>query len=329
MLIRPIHQEQDWELLHWAAAIALALALALAFATAVGAADIPPKLVKPKLLPAEITDWAQPMQTDSVSAYAGENADVGRELWRILQLHQDRKHDAAIQAWNNLAAPPETEAWKRIALGQALVATDRFEAAEECLASAIDMQPDNAVAHYFLGVLRMQQAYLAAEWPDVVGAKPTRLVAQTPRHVVPNTKGMYELAATVELEKAIELAAAVRLDAAILSSEHSTTTALEPTVGDLLLALGAEHFPAKAHNTLSYLFLERGALEIAESHMDDAVRGGLSVVYGYQDLGDGYHVRGQYADAARAYLKATRFSSNKLGTALDALRSLREAFTKP
>ena len=96
---------------------------------------------------------------------------------------------------------------------------------------------------------------------------------------------MYELAATLDFERAIELACALQLDEAIVPDRFPTSSALEPTVGDLLLALGADNFQAKAHNTLGYLFLKRGALEPAEQHMDDAVQGGLDVVYGYRDLG--------------------------------------------
>ena len=101
-----------------------------------------------------------------------------------------------------------------------------------------------------------------------------------------------------------------------------TRAALEPTAGDLLLALDAEEFDGKAHNTLGCLFLERGSLELAERHLDDAVQSRLDVVYGYRDLGDEYRACGRHADAMRAYLKATKFSANKMSTLLDAIRCL-------
>lgn len=340
MFVRPIYHE--WETWQWAGIIALAAALTLLFASAVGATDL--RTSQPQLPPAEIQDWARPLHQDvevattverKVSQADGSAVDFGREVWWILQLHRARRHDQAIEAWTELSLPDvgRGETWKSIALSQALIATDRLEEAEGLLSRVLDVDPENAVAHYFRGVLRMQQASLAEEWPDFVGTKPARLVdfaprSAAPRHVVPNTRGMYELAATVELEKAIELAPGVRLDESLIAAGH-LTTALEPTVGDLLLAIGAEKFEAKAHNTLSYLCLERGALEVAEQHMDAAIRGGLTVVYGYRDLGDEYRARGQYPDAARAYLKATKFSSNKLEGILDALRSLKDSFLKP
>jgi tetratricopeptide (TPR) repeat protein len=254
-----------------------------------------------------------------------ESGELHSQLWNVLQLHLERKHDEALLEWSTLAVPPDAVIWKWIAVGQALTATGEFEAAEQRLGAAVELAPDNPVAFYFLGVLRLEQASFATEWPDVVGPKPTRLVGYVPRQVVPNTKGMYELAATAAFEKAIELAGNVHADEVILSGEYAHGMALEPTVGDLLFALGADNFPAKAHNALSYLFLERGALEVAENHLDEAVKGGLDPVYGYRELGDEYRVRGQFADATRAYLKATRFTPHKLRTLGEALRSLRDA----
>lgn len=328
MLVRPIHHEAEFE--KWVAILALAAALCMLFASALAAADFP-KRARPELLPPNMQEWAVPMPGRTEGTASPE---VVREVWCILQLHHEQRHEEAIAAWNDLKLPAGANLWKWIAVGQALTAVSEFEGAEQILGRALDAQPENAVAHYFAGVLRMQQAYLADEWPDVITSRTTRLVAVTapesrPRRVVPNTKGMYELAATREFEQAIEFAPRVHLDEALIPTEYGTTVALEPTIGDLLLALGAEHLEAKAHNSLSYLFLERGALEEAERHMDEAVQGGLTVVYGYSDLGDEYTRRGQHADAARAYLKAARFTPHKLETIRDAWESLRRALLTP
>jgi tetratricopeptide (TPR) repeat protein len=276
-------------------------------------------------------EWSVPMPGPTEDKVPPE---LARDVWSILQLHHDQRHEDAIAAWNKLDLPAGAKVWKWIAVGQALTAISEFEGAEEMLGRVLEAQPDNAVAHYIAGVLRMQQAYLAEARPDVLTHRNTRLVALTMAEPeswsgVPNTKAVYELAATREFELAIELAPRVNLDEALVPTKGGTTVALEPTIGDLLLALGAERFEAKAHNALSYLFLERGALEIAERHMDEALRGGLAVVYGYADLGDEYTLRGQHADAARAYLKAARFASNKLETLRDACESFRRALLTP
>jgi tetratricopeptide (TPR) repeat protein len=314
----------------WVAILALTTALCMLFASVVAAADVP-RPGRPNLLPPNVQEWALPMPGDTRQEGP---ADLGQKIWGILQLHHDRRHEAAIDAWNAVELRGNALIWKWIAVGQALTAAGEFEGAEEMLARAIDAQPENAIAHYFSGVLRMQQAYLADEWPDVITGKTTRLVAvadpdRAPRHVVPNTKGMYELVATREFEMAIEFAKHVRIDEALVPAEYAGTLALEPSVGDLLLALGADLYEAKAHNTLSYLFLERGALETAEHHMDEAVRGGMAVVYGYDDLGNEYTLRGQHADAARAYLKAAQYSTEKMSTLQNACRSILRALLAP
>ena len=100
------------------------------------------------------------------------------------------------------------------------------------------------------------------------------------------------------------------------------SAALEPTVGDLLLATGADNYVSKAHNTLSYLHLETGALEEAERHMDEAAAGGMSIVYGYEDLGEQYARRHRHADAARAYLKAMKHGRGKVTPARKAWENL-------
>ena len=176
--------------------------------------------------------------------------------------------------------------------------------------------PDNPLAYYFRRVLRMQQAALAWDWLEDSGPRNTRLVAVTPHNVVPNTKSMYELAATMDFEKAIDLARTFRFlnGEAILPDQLGTKAALEPTVGDLLIALEAEKFVGKAHLALGNLFLERDALELAELHLDAAVQEGINVVLGYRLLGEAYGARGQDTDATRAFLKATKFSGEKEAT---------------
>jgi hypothetical protein len=80
--------------------------------------------------------------------------------------------------------------------------------------------------------------------------------------------------------------------------------ALGPTVGDLLLAMGADDFAARAHNLLAPVLLETSSLEAAEMHLDAAVRGGMYVGFGYVDLIDKYEESGRYLDAARVCAKA-------------------------
>lgn len=325
MLVRPVNQQ--WETWKRLAIMAVALALGVTFASVVGATDKLNSDRAPGRVPPVRNELTMP-STGQNSAITSENADLGCEISKILEMHRVRNYEAAMTAWNELTLPPETAVWRSIALGQASLATQRFEQAEEFLGRAINSQPDNPLAYYFRGVLRVQQAYLASDWQEDLGLPHTRLVAFTPHRVVPNTKAMYELAAMLDLERAIELACAFQTDEAIVPDRYQTLASPEPTARDLLIALGADKFEAKAHNILSYLFLDRGELEAAEQHMDAVAQGGLEVVYGYSDLGNKYRASGRHADAMRAYLKATKFSAHKTSTLFNAIRSLRDLITE-
>jgi hypothetical protein len=69
--------------------------------------------------------------------------------------------------------------------------------------------------------------------------------------VAPNTRGMYELMAMQELAKAIELAPAIDLRAPLAPAAWAAEDVqylplVMPTVGDLLLAQGADRYPDRA-----------------------------------------------------------------------------------
>jgi tetratricopeptide (TPR) repeat protein len=130
---------------------------------------------------------------------------------------------------------------------------------------------------------------------------------------------MYEFAATIDFEWSIEFSRFVPIDEGLLSDCCSAEPYFEPTVADLLRALGAEDFEAKAHNTLGTLFLERGALELAEQHLDRAAQGRLEVASGYRELVVKYQACGRHLDALRAGLKASAYSGGRLHPLVDAL----------
>jgi hypothetical protein len=54
---------------------------------------------------------------------------------------------------------------------------------------------------------------------------------------------------------------------------------------------------------LGAMDLDRGANDAAEEHLDAAMDAGLTVVFGYRDLGAAYEAEGRHGDAAREYLK--------------------------
>jgi tetratricopeptide (TPR) repeat protein len=243
---------------------------------------------------------------DLQRSVAGDNQYSECAIWRVLELHRCENHEEAIRAWNELSLPQEMDVWKWIGVAQASIASDRLDQAEELLDRAIESHPENAVAFYFRGVLRLQQAHLAYEWPEV-GLPRIRLALLKPRHIVPNTRSMYELAATIDFEWSIELAHVLRRDEVLGTDCCATEEESNPTVADLLVALSAENFEAKAHNVLGNLFLKRGALEIAEQHLDSAALGHLEVASGYRELADKYHAHGRHRDAMRANLKLAAY----------------------
>ncbi|MBC8353166.1 MAG: hypothetical protein H8E66_14310 [Planctomycetes bacterium] len=324
MLVRT-HMHQEVELLKWMILLALAGALTLAFAAGTaGAKELRPPMSEPALLPGEIAELAAPMGVEEAKQPDAQD-DVSMRVWRAIDAQHHKDFDTAIELWDAVQMPCETEVWKHVALGQAYLAIGEVDEANVALVMAKELEPKNAVVHYFLGVLRLQQAYLADEWNDAEGPRTMNLVSQTPRDVVPNTKSMYRLTALIELENAITFSPRLHVYKSLVPDDWPTEAAMAPIVHDLLLATHADNFVAKAHNMLGDLHLQRGSLEQAEHHMDNAVAGGLSVVYGYSELAEEYQNAGRHADAMRANLKASQEESGKIAPLRKAWENLRDS----
>lgn len=324
MLVRT-HMHQETELLKWMILFALAGALTLAFAAGTaGAAELRPPMNEPELLAAEITELAAPMGTEEAKQLDVQD-DVSMRVWRALDAQHHKEFEVAIELWEDVQMPCETEVWKHVALGQAYMATGEIDEAGVALERAGQLVPENPVVHYFQGVLRLQQAYLAEEWNDAEEARTTVFVSQSPLDVAPNTKSMYRYRAMMELKSAIKFAPRLHVYKSLVPDDWPTKAAMAPIVQDLLLATGADNFAAKAHNMLGDLYLQRGSLEQAEQHMDDAVAGGLSVVYGYSELAGEYENAGRHLDAMRANLKAAQEEPSKVAPLRKAWENLRDS----
>lgn len=310
MLVRH-YAHEEWELMKWVILVALASALTLAFTTGIaGAAELRPPTPEPPLLPENVANLASPMGVSDVNDLT-ITEDVSSQVWQAIDAQYHNEFESAIAAWQNIQLPCDTEVWKHVALGQAYLATGEIDAAITSLDNAENLDSSNAVVRYALGVLRLQQAYLAEEWNDREQRRSDLFVATSPREVVPNTSSMYRLKAMMELEAAIELAPQIHLHESLVPEDWPTTAASPPTVLDVLLATRMERFPAKAHNMLGALYLKQGSLDQAEHHMDKAVDGGLSVAYGYSELAEAYENAGRHSDAMRTYLKASQQEPGK------------------
>ncbi len=320
MLVRrELHLEL--EIMKWLAILALAVSIAIMLTgRATGEVATMPE---PDPLPASIDEWSKPMNpvTDTqpattvdmpggIERTVDDGIDATMQIWQALAHQQDGELQKAIDIWEKAKLPPASEVWRHIAIGAAhLQMVEMDEAAKELFA-ARSADSENAVVHYYIGMLRLVQAEWADQPFDAGGPAPTRLIAYPDPAFHPNTEELYKMAAVAHLERAVELAPYVEPLQPLVPVQWGVPQPYElampvvpPTVGDLLTSIGADRFEAKAHNVLSYLYLERGLLEEAEQHMDDAARGGLSNVNVYSDLGAKYEQEGRHTDAARAYAK--------------------------
>jgi tetratricopeptide (TPR) repeat protein len=247
-------------------------------------------------------------------------ADRGMSAWDAIMAQARGQHHRAMLAWNLIDLPAEMRAWKHVAVAAMHLEEGRNDEAAEELATAQLFDPDNAVVDYYLGILHIQQADEAIDWPDYVHESKVRLVAYAPK-VVPNTKGMYELTAMRDLQRAVEAAACMDRDLPLIPAEWTTEPELRPLVADLLSAIGATDFETNAHQMLATLFLDRGVPELAEEHLDQANDLGARVPFVYNDLGDFYEAEGRHADAARAYLKGVRNGPDRIGALMRFLQN--------
>jgi tetratricopeptide (TPR) repeat protein len=307
------------------AMLAVAIVLLLGVELA-GAAQPQP----PRFLPGLVADWQEGVDHFRAGNFTearrrledllyrvtpgmaiGAAPDRGLALWNILTAQARGDYELAMNDWGAIDLANDMRAWKHVAIAaMRLERGENNEAATE-LAMAQLLDPDNPVVHYYLGILHIQLADEALDWPDYVTDSPFRFAVHNPK-VVPNTKGMYELAATNDLERSIELAACFDPSVALVPEEWTTEPQLRPTVADLLLTVGATNFERNAHHTLGDLFIERGALEVAEEHLDQAKELGAEVPYLFSDLGEEYEAAGRHTDAARAYLKAVGNGPNRV-----------------
>jgi tetratricopeptide (TPR) repeat protein len=303
------------EFVKWMMLLVAAAALALVFAARMAGAD-----AAPARLPADMDTWARPMENADAPFYPEvgpplRTNELNQVLWRIIELHRQGQVEEAILGWEQANVPCETETWMHTAIAAANLQAGRIEEAQQHLDAALEVDPANAVAHYYVGLLRLTQAQGARNWPNAIGPMPILLIAMP--NVTPNTRAMYELAAMQALEEAIELAPTVDPYAPLAPYLWATDDTqylplVTPTIGDLLTALGADRYPMRAHNLLGALYTDHGQLDQAEEHIDGAATGQMNAPYAYRDLGKAMEQEGRHEDAARVYLKAFRHGDANL-----------------
>ena len=313
------------QIFFWVAVSIMTVFVLLLFGSGLGGADDR----VPATLSDDIVKDAQPMPpstyAESPEFYAPPAADITMLVWQALDHHSHGEWAEALDIWYSLQLAPNTQQWRQIAIAQAHLALGDYDEAAGALNAAEDLEPDNAAMHYFRGLLRLEQVPQAMDWYD---AQPSRAsyVAYRPTDVVPNSKAMYRYVARLELQRAIKFADTVELDQPLLPELWQSTVDFGPTVEDLLIATGADNFPARAHNVLGKLLLEEGALDEAEHHIDHAAKAGMFVSYNYVDLIDEFENRGYYLDAARVCAKAVGHGLDEQAAHQRAMENVRREF---
>ena len=78
-------------------------------------------------------------------------------VWNALELQRKGEWEDALDVWHTVQLAPDAEQWRHIAIAQAHLALGEYDATAGALAAAEELEPNNAVMHYFLGVLRLEE----------------------------------------------------------------------------------------------------------------------------------------------------------------------------
>jgi tetratricopeptide (TPR) repeat protein len=312
-----------WEVLKWVAIISLAVATAIILTAKLASAADRSPIITPALLPVEVLESATPIVRELDVPSQTYHEDLAMNVWQTLESHRQSNWELAIIMWAGITLPGESQVWRHVCVAQAHLQMAELDEAEAELGLARAIHPENALVRYFTGILRLEQAAMSEEWYEPQGQPDVVFVSQIP--VVPNTRSMFKLAAINELQAAITHGEDIHAGTLLVPPESSTEAALLPTVGDLLAAVEATRFQGKAHNMLSALYLENGQAEAAEQHLDAAYDAGITIVFGYTDLGELYQARGKHSDAARAFAKAIARQPGAARSAIRTLENVRDA----
>jgi tetratricopeptide (TPR) repeat protein len=241
--------------------------------------------------------------------------DPAMFVWFVLESHEEGELERTLESWTFAELIPEAEVWRQIGITAAHLGCGQIDEAERALVKARDLAPDNAVMHFYTGIVQMTRARHARawdEWYDFGDPPRTEWVAYRGSADL-DLQLRLERAAMDALRLAIRTAGSVDLHQPLVPDwgEMSEDTisggpslVVRPRVGDLLAAIGIDNLEGMAHLAMSSLYTDQGAFGEAEFQIDQAAKLGADVEGCYSYLADRYSERGQYADATRAYLKA-------------------------
>jgi tetratricopeptide (TPR) repeat protein len=319
--------------------LVLALALAMLLFTATVGAD--PADRPPRLLPPDMETLARPME--SVDPVAGAqtttDATAYQQMMQLMQavelLRQGGDAKVALDAWRTVSLAGEAEVWRHVVLGALHLRAGEVDEAAAALTTAQVVEPGNPVAHYLMGVVRLQQAVQVHGSPLDTPSKQLLVYYSSGSSATlsPPTKcAEYRAAAARELTAAVESTAELDMSNHLAPWEmvtpppHEMTMPLvSPTVADALESLDLLNYRGNSHYLLGRLKMARGELTSAETHFDAARKTQLPMGGSFESLGDKYNANSAYRDAARAYLKSASGQAEWTRPTLKAMECLRKA----
>jgi tetratricopeptide (TPR) repeat protein len=200
-------------------------------------------------------------------------------LSELLQWHRDGEFSRALEGWRGIQPLTDSATWQQVAMGASLLHLERFDEALKHLERATRLDPNNAVAEYFIGRVRQAQGRQVPSWYESDQENPFRLTSvvqhrsqlassgedqqgqSRPQMLLPNfLDDAYDRLARHHFRRAIELSPKCDLDQVIRVApsphdriqlaSHRRGAQERITVRDLLESLGELDYLRKARASL-------------------------------------------------------------------------------
>ena len=271
------------EMIHWLWLWTLAgIAISVLCGRSLGQEDLP------LLPPPDSATRAIPMPNvdhPELFRYPDELRNSGEvSLDAVLRFNRTGEHKHAVMTWRQLNVMPHSETWRQVGLGVAYLRLEKTEQAIRCLYTAIELDPNNAVAEYFLGRAHQQQGRDVPFWYERNPTSPFRLASHrverqsepapsVDRSFLPHFRNdTFDLDAQEHFRRAVQLAPKCDLNATIdvtptreprirLTGFSQSPTA-NITVRHLLISLHEVDFLEKAQREIGDRIAEPPATTI-------------------------------------------------------------------
>jgi tetratricopeptide (TPR) repeat protein len=185
----------------------------------------------------------------------------------VLLLNQSGDYKSVINVWEQLDIARESVAWKHVGVGVAQLRRQSLDQAHEQFSRAVKVDPDNAVAEYFLGRVCQAKGRGIPFWQQTQSESPFRLIVFNPHLTqsrsdqgldrgdafLPHSKtSPFDKQAKTHYRRAIRFGPDCDLDRAIdfvvprLRLINQLSEQKPVTVRDLLISLDEENYVEKA-----------------------------------------------------------------------------------